>query len=91
MSQELCLQDFGLQYKGFNGRPDDYLILRTPVFKTAYGKRVFAYLGTRLWDALPTNLRAEDDVEKFKKSIKTLLFEGSVDLKKKARYMDDEM
>ena len=80
----LCSQDFGLQYKGFNGRPDDYLILQTPVFKTAYGKRVFAYHGTRLWNALPTNVRAEDDVEKFKKSIKTLLFEGSSDLKKKA-------
>ena len=69
----LSSQDFGLRYKGFNGRPDDYLILQTPVFKTAYGKRVLAYHGSRLWNALPTNVRAEDDVEKFKKSIKTLL------------------
>ena len=80
----LCSQDFGLQYKGFNGRPDDYLILQTPIFKTVYGKRVFAYHGSRLWNALPMNVRAEDDVEKFKTSIKTLLFEGNSDLKKKA-------
>ena len=80
----LCPQNFELQYKGFNGRPDDYLLLQTPTFKTMYGKRVFAYHGSRLWNALPVNIRAEDNFETFKKSVKTILFEGNEELKKRA-------
>ena len=81
---ELCPQNLGLQYKSFNGRPEDFLMLETPNFKTAYGKRIFAYHGSRLWNALPANVRAEDDVEKFKKTIKTILFDGHMELKRKA-------
>ena len=76
--------DLGLQYKSFNGRPNDYLLLETPNFKTAYGKRIFAYNGSRLWNTLPVHVRAEEDIERFKKSIKTILFEGNTDFKKKA-------
>ena len=71
----LCPQDLGLLYRGFNGRPDDLLLLQTPNFKSSYGKRIFAYHGSRLWNALPVNIRAENDIEKFKKYIKTMLFE----------------
>ena len=47
-----CSNNMTLRYKGFNGRPGDYLLLETPVFKTAYGKRVFEYNASRLWNAL---------------------------------------
>ena len=77
-------QNFGLQYKRFNGRPDDFLMLETPNFKTMYGKRVFAYNGSRLWNALPVTVRAAEDVEKYKKMVKTLLFNGVDELHRKA-------
>ena len=77
-----CPQNFGLTYKSFNGRPNDYLLLDTPNFKTAYGKRIFAYNGSRLWNALSVTVRVEEDVEKYKKMIKTTLFEGHDELKK---------
>ena len=79
-----CSDNLHLQYKTFNGRPDDYLMLETPEYKTVYGKRLFAYNGSRFWNALPVQVRAEDDTEKFKKSIKTLLFDGITELRKKA-------
>ena len=73
-----------LSYKSFNGRPDDVLLIETPNYKTAYGKRMFDYNGTRLWNALPAAVRLEEDVERFKKCVKTILFEGDGALKKKA-------
>ena len=79
-----CSKNLELRYKGFNGRPNDYLLLETPVFKTVYGKRIFAYNGSRLWNALPVYIRMEEDIEKFKTLIKTILFEGNEDLKKNA-------
>ena len=63
-----------LAYKNFNGRPDDYLLLETPHFKTKYGKRIFEYNGSRLWNALPLNIRVVEDVDLYKKLVKTLLF-----------------
>ena len=79
-----CSQNMGLCYKTFNGRDDDYLLLDTPIFKTAYGKRIFAYNGARLWNALPAAIRMEEDIEKYKKSVKTILFDGCAELKRKA-------
>ena len=40
-----CSKNIELNYKGFNGREDDYLLLEISNFKTAYGKRIFAYNG----------------------------------------------
>ena len=76
--------DLGLRYKVFNGSPDKVLLLQTPNFKTAHGKRIFAYHDSRLWNALPANVRSEENVDKFKKSVKTILFEGCEVLKKTA-------
>ena len=73
-----------LTYKSFNGRPEDYLMLDTPNFKTKYGKRLFEYNGSRLWNALPVNVRMEEDIERYKKSVKTLLFEDYDGFKRKA-------
>ena len=79
-----CSNNLSLRYKGFNGRADDYLMLQTPHFKTKYGKRLFEYNGSRLWNALPVDVRDESDIRKFKQMIKTILFEGSRELKRKA-------
>ena len=79
-----CSKNLNLNYKGFNGRPDDFLMLQTPNFKTVYGTRLFEYNGSRLWNALPLALRAEEDIEKFKSTLKTILFEGNPQLKQKA-------
>ena len=73
-----------LRYKGFNGRPDDFLLLETPTFKTQYGKRLFEYNGSRWWNALPVNVRTEEDIEVYKKMIKTLLFADYENLKQTA-------
>ena len=79
-----CSSNLSLRYKNFNGRPDDYLKLHTPNFRTAYGTRVFEYNGSRLWNSLPLNIRAEEDTVKFKAMIKTLLFDGHEKLKQDA-------
>jgi hypothetical protein len=77
-------ENLSLSYKNFNGRPDDILKLETPSFKTKYGKRIFAHDGSRLWNALPVNIRTEDDIEQFKKMLKTFLFGGHDELRRKA-------
>ena len=73
-----------LRYKSFNGRPDDFLLLETPTFKTKYGKRLFEYNGSRWWNALPVNVRMEENIEVYKKMIKTLLFADYDKLKRTA-------
>ena len=73
-----------LTYKGFNGRPEDFLLLKTPTFKTKYGQRKFEYNGSRLWNALPLHIRTEENIEVYKSRIKTLLFEGDEKLKQVA-------
>ena len=80
----LCSDNIKLTFKSFNGRPDDFLLLDTPTFKTKYGKRIFEYNGSRLWNALPYEMRVDEDVEHFKKKLKTLLFDGTDELKKRA-------
>ena len=76
--------NMSLKYKSFNGRPDDYLLLETPNFKTSYGKRLFEYNGSRWWNALPVNIRMMEDIEEYKKSIKTILFADFDNLKRTA-------
>ena len=79
-----CSNNLTLRYKGHNCRPSDEMMLITPQFKTMYGKRLFEYNGSRLWNALPPKVRKEEDTEQYKKKIKTILFEGCCDLKRKA-------
>ena len=80
----ICSDNLNLVYKSFNGRRSDFLTLETPNFNTKYGKRLFEYNGSRLWNALTVELRMEEDIEKFKKQLKTVLFSGHDELKKKA-------
>ena len=79
-----CSANLTLSYKKFNGRSSDYLMLETPTFKTKYGKRLFEYNASRLWNALPLDMRIEEDVKKFKRELKTLLFGGCDELKRRA-------
>ena len=81
-----CSDNLSFEFKTFNGRPDDFLLLKTPIFKTKYGKRVFEISGSRLWNALPVELRMLEDVGTFKGQMKTLLFDGCEDLKTAFRY-----
>ena len=79
-----CSDNLTFQFKAFNGRPNDFLLLKTPNFNTKYGKRIFEYNGSRLWNALPVDIRMVEDVGTFKTKIKTLLFDGCEDLKNRA-------
>ena len=80
----MCTENLTLTYKSFNGRPSDFLLLDTPNVNTKYGKRLFEYNGSRLWNALSFDVRNDENIESFKKKIKTLLFDGCTDLKKRA-------
>ena len=53
------------------------MILDTSIFRptSAIGRRTFSYLGPRLWNGLPRDLRIITDVEVFKASLKTYLYE----------------
>ena len=44
--------------------------------------------GSRLWNALPVNVRAEEDIDNYKKMVKTILFNGYEELKRKAYKYD---
>ena len=77
--------NMSLTYKSSNARPErDLLLLQTPHFKTQYGRRTFEYNGARLWNALPLNIRTEENIEIYKKKIKTMLFEGNAEFKQSA-------
>jgi hypothetical protein len=79
-----CSNNLSFEFKSFNGRPDDFLLLKTPNYKTKYGRRIFAHSGSHLWNAFPVDIRIVEDIEIFKKKKKTLLFNGYEDLKNKA-------
>ena len=79
-----CSNNLVLDYKTFNCRPNDFLLLETPYAKTKYGKQTFKYNATRWWNALPLEMRMMDNTDIYKKSLKTLLFDGMEDLKRRA-------
>ena len=69
----MCSDNLKLTYKQFNGRSHDFLKLETPTFKTKFGERTFEYNGSRLWNALPYELRTIEDVKMYKKKVKTFI------------------
>ena len=73
-----------LKYKKFNCRPNDYLLLETTKVSSKYGRRTFAFAGPRLWNALPLRTRTEEEIDEFKRQVKTLLFTDTEGFKKKA-------
>ena len=81
----LCSRNLKIEYKAYNNcRPQDYLLLETRAAKTKYGKRTFDYAAPRLWNALPLEVRMEENIDKFKGQIKIILFEGADKLKRLA-------
>jgi hypothetical protein len=83
-----CSENLKIKYKMYNCRQQDYLQLQTKSVNTKHGKRTFDYVGPRLWNSLPPHMRMEDDIEAYKKQLKTLLFEGTDEMKKRAFMYD---
>ena len=79
-----CSENLKIKYKTHNCRPEEYLMLEVKHVKTKYGRRTFDYVGPRLWNALPLDVRTEENVEEFKKKVKTILFNGTEELKSRA-------
>ena len=48
--------------------------------RTRFGERSFRVAGPKLWNGLPSSLRAMTDIEDFKKDLKTYLFRTAFDL-----------
>jgi len=56
-------------------RSDDKFLLAVPKTKCkTFGDRAFSKTGPDLWNHLPFNLRKTTDLQKFKKGLKTYLF-----------------
>ena len=68
--QGRCSKNLQLPYKMFNCRPDDYLMLQTKRCKTKYGERTFSWAAPRLWNALPLEIRVQENTDLFKKLVK---------------------
>ena len=73
-----------ITFKRYNCRPMDYLLLETRKVSTKYGRRTFEYAGPRLWNALPLHIRTEEVIERYKKQVKTLLFQDTEGFKRTA-------
>ena len=65
-----------LKYRNINrtlrSSHQQYLTIKR--HKTRYGARAFSYIGPKLWNQLPLQLRTADTLLKFKTSLKTFLF-----------------
>ena len=80
----ICSKNLKIDYKTHNCRPNDYLLLKTRCFNTKYGKRTFDYAGPRLWNALPIYIRTEENLDNFKRMVKTILFEDTEGFKQRS-------
>ena len=84
MIQGTSPKSLQLDFKSHNCRPEDFLMLKTNFCKSIYGRRRFKYNAPRLWNALPLHIRKEENIDTFKKQVKTLLFVGTESFKTKA-------
>ena len=53
------------------------LLLTQYSYKSMFGDRSFSRIGPKIWNLLPMQLRIEKDTQKFKKMLKTFLFDES--------------
>ena len=79
-----CSANLEIRYKSHQCRPQDELLLESVGAKTKYGRRRFQYVGPRLWNALPVDIRREENMDTFKTKVKTLLFNDAEGFKKLA-------
>lgn len=84
---KMCLQ----MYKGINQKTSPNWLQNLAVyntsertrklvqlpFKSNYGRRTFSRTGPRMWNLLPAEVKYQNSIEKFKKALKTFLFDGS--------------
>ena len=75
-----CLKDM-ITYSGSERTKK----LVQPTHKGSFGSRSFGRVGPKLWNLLPLNLRTETDTSKFKKDLKTFLFDGFFDFEQKIK------
>ena len=75
-----CLKDL-LNYSG----SERTMKLVQPTFKGSYGSRSFGRVAPKLWNLLPLKIRSETDVDEFKKSLKTFLFDGFQEFEQKIK------
>ena len=54
-------------------------------FRSAYGKRAFSCAGPTLWTNLPLHIRLEDNINKFKKLLKSFLMNDSYDFYRRVK------
>ena len=60
-----------MKFYGFNASTFDLIALNS--WKPEEPKQSMG----KLWNALPLDIRKEDNIEKFKQKVKTLIFEGT--------------
>ena len=70
-----------VSFKNFS-RSDD-ILLAAPNANTKYGKCAFSFISPTLWNALPSNIRGEENTDAFKKLLKTYLFMNKEELMRK--------
>ena len=62
-------------------RSSNALLLKVPRFKNkTLGARTFGYAAASLWNSLPLEIRAIDNIDSFKSSLKTHLFKLAFDI-----------
>lgn len=57
-------------------RHADALILNNVYFNSVNGRRTFAYIAPRYWNALPLHVRSSRSIDVFKRSTKSILFQN---------------
>ena len=61
--------------KRYSIRSNEERVLKVPKFKhDTFGKRAFAVYGPLAWNCLPKEIRLCDEIEEFKRNLKTHLF-----------------
>ena len=60
---------------GSNQVNQSYVIILTKSRTKTYGDRAFSIAGPRLWNELPLSFRSVSDINVFKRSLKTHLFQ----------------
>ena len=77
-----------IEYKTYNCRESDFMLLKTKSCKTKYGIQTFDYVAATLWNALPIHIRTQENVDEFKKIVKRILFEETEGFKRRAFLYD---
>ena len=59
---------------------DNYVLIKPAMKYKSYGERSFSFYGPFVWNSLPFELRKCDNINIFKKQLKTFLFKKAYDL-----------